>query len=113
MYSGFPYRKLYYNNYYGDWINFASTNEGDFRTPAFSQLDARVGLTTDLGPTTWALTLDCFNVMNERGVTSISQIYGDTDGEGVYLDENGEPLWGEPQTYQSPRRFLIGLRAEY
>jgi len=113
MYSGYPYRKLYFNNYYGSWANYGDTNEGDFRTPAFSQLDARAGLTTDIGPTSWALTLDCFNVLNERGVTSVSQIYGDVDGEGVYTDEDGNPLWGEPQTYQAPRRLLIGLRAEY
>jgi len=113
VFSGEPYNKLYYNNYYGDWSNLQGPTDGTYRLPARGQLDLRTGLIAGVGPTNWALTVDCFNVFNDRTVTSVSSIYGDSDGEGVYLDGNGEPLFGEPLTYQSPRRFQIGLRAEF
>ncbi len=113
FFSGEPYNKYYYNNYYGDWSNIMEPTDGSYRLPARSQTDVRAGLTFDAGPSTWALTVDCFNLFNDRTVTSVNQIYGDTDGTGVYTDENGQPLFGEPLTYQAPRRLQIGLRGEF
>ena len=65
------------------------------------------------GGRSFALTADCFNVFNDRSVTSVNTIYGDDDGEGVYLNSDGEPLFGQPLSYQSPRTFRVGLRGEF
>ena len=113
LYSGSPYRKLYYNDYWSDWINYDSTNDGTLRMPAYSKTDLRAGLTFNSGGRTFALTADCFNVFNDRSVTSVNTIYGDDDGEGVYLNSDGEPLFGQPLSYQSPRTFRIGMRGEF
>jgi hypothetical protein len=113
MFSGTPYNKVYYNNYFADWSNLLENNDGTYRLPGSSTIDLRGGLTADVGPTTWALTLDCFNVLNNRAVTSVQTIYGAEDGDGAYLDADGNPIFGEPLTFQSPRRFQIGLRGEF
>lgn len=113
IYSGLPYRKVYWNDYYQDWNNYTEPNTGVYRTPALSQTDLRAGLTFGIGPTTWALTADCINALNDRSVTSVNTTWGDNDGEGVYLDSNGEPLFGAPVSFNTPRRFQVGLRGEF
>ncbi|MCB9761106.1 MAG: TonB-dependent receptor [Alphaproteobacteria bacterium] len=112
-YTGFPYRKTYYNDYYATWINFRETNDGSYRTPGLSETDLRAGLVFDVGPTSWTLLAECFNVFNDRTVTDVDDTYGDRDGEGVYLDSNGEPRWGVPLAYNSPRSFRVGLQGEF
>jgi len=111
--SGDPYRKLYYNNYYGGWYNTEDPIDGTYRLPMYSRLDLKAGLTLSAGRTAWDLTAECFNVFNDRTVTSVDTRYGDTDGEGVYVDSNGDPYWGRPNARQNPRYFQLGLRGEF
>lgn len=111
--SGDIYRKLYYNNYYGSWSNAEDPLDGTYRMPMYTRLDLKAGLTLSAGRTTWDLTAECFNVFNDRTVVSVDTRYGDTDGEGVYVDGNGDPYWGRPTARQSPRYFQFGLRGEF
>lgn len=111
--SGTPYRKLYYNNYYASWANAKDPLDGTYRLPMYSRLDLKAGLSLAAGRTSWDLTLECFNVFNDRTVTSVDTRYGDTDGEGVYTDSDGEPYWGRPSSRQNPRYFQFGLRGEF
>ncbi len=111
--SGFPYRKLYYNSYDGSWTNAQDPIDGTYRTPMYSRTDLKAGLTLAVGRSTWDLTAECFNVFNDRTVLGVDTRYGDTDGEGVYTDSNGEPYWGRPTSRQSPRFFQFGLRGEF
>lgn len=111
--SGLPYRGLYYNDYYGDWYNYQDVMDGTYRLPMDSQADAKVGLTLSAGPTKWDLTVECFNVFNDRTVTSVDTTYGNETGDGSYLDEEGYALFGRPLTRQNPRYFQLGLRGEF
>ncbi len=111
--SGFPYRKLYYNNYYSSWSNAKDPIDGTYRLPMYARTDLKVGLTLAAGRTTWDLTAECFNVFNNRTVLDVDTRYGDVDGEGVYTNASGEPYWGEPEARQSPREFQFGLRGEF
>lgn len=109
--SGTPYRPIYWNDEYGSWNNYQGPIDGDYRLPATSRLDLKGGATFGLGPTNWALTLECFNVFNDRTVTSVATEADDPAG-GPYLDPNGSPWFGQPLGRQQPRYFQIGLRAD-
>ena len=111
--SGFPYRKMYYNPYYAGWLNYAEPDDGSLRMPAISQLDLSAGLLFEIGSTNWTLIAECFNVFDDRTVTSIDTTYGDESGEGLYTDSDGEPLFGTPLSYQYPRNFAVGIRGEF
>lgn len=111
--SGYPYRKAYYNQYYGGWYNSEDPVDGTYRLPMRTFVDLKVGLSVKAWRTTWDLTAECFNVFNDRTVLAVDTRYGDTDGEGVYADSNGEPYWGRPTAYQDPRYFQFGLRGEF
>ncbi|MCB9746283.1 MAG: TonB-dependent receptor [Alphaproteobacteria bacterium] len=113
FYSGFPYQKAMFNNYYGGWVNALEPNDGTYRTPAISETDLRAGLIFDVGSTKWTLIGECFNVFNDRTVTSVNTTWGDIDGEGVYLDSDGEPVFGRPLAYNNPRSFRVGLQGEF
>jgi hypothetical protein len=113
FYSGLPYRKAYYNEWAGSWVNYGEEDDGSLRTPAISQLDLKGGLILGTNLTQWTLMLECFNVFNDRSVTSVDTTYGDVSGEGVYTDSDGEPLFGRPLSYNTPRSFRVGLRGEF
>ncbi len=110
--SGSPYTKAYYNSYYGGWYNYEESVDGTYRTPAMSQLDIKLGLTLAVKQTTWDLTAEIFNLFNDRAVESVETTYDDGAG-GIYLDENGDPIFGTPVTRQSPRYVQLGLRGEF
>ena len=112
MRSGYPYRPLYYTNYYGDWYTFAASNEGDWRLPVFQQTDLKAGLTLAQGETTWDLTVECFNVFNARGITSVATVYNNPDGS-IRTDDEGVVRFGQPNSRQAPRYFQLGLRGEF
>ncbi|MCB9780107.1 MAG: TonB-dependent receptor [Alphaproteobacteria bacterium] len=111
--SGYPYRKLYYNNYYGDWSNAKDPIDGTYRLQMFTKTDLKAGLTLDVGRTTWDLTAECFNVFNDRTVTSVDTRYGAADGQGVLVDSDDEPYWQRVTARQNPRYFQFGLRGEF
>ena len=112
--SGEPVRKLYYNDYYGDWYAWGDDGDNPDRLPAWSQTDVRAGLHVDLDRFSFDVTLDIFNVFNSRAVTSVWDIYGDEDGEGIYVDETtGAPLYWQPYSYQRGRWARLGLRGEF
>jgi hypothetical protein len=110
--SGYPYRPIYWNDTYGAWNNFQDPIDGDYRLPALSTLDLKAGVSLGAGRTDWALTVECFNVMNDRTVTDIETAYDDPAG-GPYLDPNGNPWFGQPTARQQPRTFQLGLRASF
>ena len=110
--SGYPYRKSYYNTYYDGWYNSGDDTDGATRLPAYSRVDLKAGVTFAVARTTWDLTAECFNVMNERTVTSVATTYDDTDG-GIYTDSDGELLYGQPTSRQSPRYLQFGLHGEF
>ena len=112
MSSGFPYQPAYYNGYYGGWYNIDGGLDGSYRLPAYTRTDLKSGVTLAQGETTWDLTVECFNVFNRRTVTSVDTTFDDGDG-GVYTNEDGEAVFGQPLSYQSPRYFQLGLRGEF
>lgn len=111
--SGAPYNKLYYDQYDQGWYLYKEPTDGTYRLPAESQLDLKVGLTLAVKKTTWDVTLEAFNVFNDRTVESVEQVYGNESGDGVYTDEDGNPIFGEPTSRQSPRFLQLGLRGEF
>ncbi|HJN75460.1 MAG TPA: hypothetical protein QGF58_16140, partial [Myxococcota bacterium] len=96
-----------------DWYNYAEPDDGTLRMPVFSQLDLSAGLMFEIGGTNWTLLADCFNVFDDRAVTSIDTTYGDVSGDGIYTDSEGDPLFGKPLSYQYPRNFAVGIRGEF
>jgi hypothetical protein len=104
--SGYPYRQLVWNDYYGSYSNYNDVNDGSYRLPAVSQLDLRSGLTWDIGRASWMVGLDIFNVFNDRAVTSVNQVF---DDEAV----GDEQTFGDPLDRQSPRYFQFVARAEF
>lgn len=111
--SGVPYRKVYYDNWNQGWYNYQEVQDGTYRTQALSKLDLKAGVTLAVRETTFDLTLECFNVFNDRTVESVDTTYGNESGTGVYTDDNGDVLWGTPIGRQDPRYLQVGLRGEF
>lgn len=114
--SGTPYGRLNYNVYNQGWTNLAEPVDGTYRLPLYSQLDLKGGITVAVARTTWDITAECFNVLNDRTVTDVEQTYGNEAGTGVYgveADGVGDPIYGTPLQRQSPRYFQLGLRGEF
>ncbi len=112
MRSGYRYRKIYYNNYWSDWVNYGEDGDLPDRLPAVSQTNLKAGITIAAGRTTWDVTAECFNVLGSRAVTSVNYEYDDGEG-GIYTDTNGDVFYGTATSYQSPRYFQFGLRGEF
>ncbi len=111
--SGAPYNKLYYDQYNSGWDLYKTPTDGTYRLPAESQLDLKTGLTLAVKKTTWDLTLEVFNVFNDRTVEAVEETYGSDTGSGVYTDAAGNPIFGNPITRQHPRYAQLGLRGEF
>lgn len=111
--SGAPYRPVYYNNYYQDWYNYQEVLDGTYRLPAEAQLDLKLGITSELGPTKWDLTIEMFNVLNDRTITGVNTAYDDPATGGPLLNDDGSVLFGTPTTRQQPRNVQLGLRGEF
>jgi hypothetical protein len=112
MSSGYPYRPSYFNsNWYG-WYNYKESLDGDYRLPAYARTDIKAGLTIAQGETTWDVTIECFNLFNSRTVTSVQTAADDGSG-GPYLGEDGDIVFGEAVSRQSPRYIQLGLRGEF
>ena len=111
--TGAPYNKVYYDNYNQGWDLLRAPTDGTYRMAAESQLDIKLGITLAVKKTTWDITAEIFNLFNERGVTSIETTYGSDSGSGVYTDEDGNPIFGNPITRQAPRYMQLGLRGEF
>jgi hypothetical protein len=111
MSSGYPYRPAYYNSWYG-WNIYKESMDGDYRLPAYARTDLKAGLTIAQGPSTWDVTVECFNVFNSRTVTSVQTAAGDEAGD-PYVGSDGDIAFGEPTSRQSPRYFQLGLRGEF
>ena len=111
--SGTPYAPLYYNAYYDGWSNLGGSIDGTYRLPLWSQLDLKAGVTLAAGPTTWDLTLECFNVFNDRTVDSVEWTYADETGDAPYLGDDGFPIFGTALSRQDPRYLQLGLRGEF
>lgn len=112
MSSGFPYRPVYYNDYYGGWYSYREGIDGSWRLPAYSRTDLKGGFTIAQGRTSWDLTVECFNVFNTRTTTAVST-EADTPSGEPYTDADGEILFGQTIARQSPRFFQLGLRGEF
>ncbi|MDP2317383.1 MAG: TonB-dependent receptor [Pseudomonadota bacterium] len=113
MMSGTPYAPRYYNSYYGSWGNLEAPVDGTYRLPLYSQTDLKAGLTLVAGPTTWDLTIEIFNVFDDRTITGVETAYNDASGTGPYVDDEGNPVFGTPLTRQDPRYLQLGLRGEF
>lgn len=111
--SGAPYNKLYYDQYDAGWYLYKEPTDGTYRLPAESQLDIKLGLTLAVKKTTWDITMEVFNLFNDRTVQSVELTYGNEAGDGVYTDEDGDPIFGNPTARQSPRYAQLGLRGEF
>ncbi len=111
--SGSPYRPVYYNRYYQDWVNYGQALDDSYRLPMFAQTDLKTGLTVAIGRSRFDLTAECFNVFNDRTVTDVETTLGNEAGDGVYVDDSGYPIFGRPLTRQDPRSFQFGLRGEF
>ena len=112
MSSGSPYRPAYYTDFYGGWYTYQDSLDGSWRLPAYSRTDLKGGLTLAQGDTTWDLTLECFNVFNNRTVTSVSTVYDNPD-DSIRVDDEGDIVFGSVNARQNPRYFQLGLRGEF
>lgn len=113
MMSGTPYAPRYYNAFYQGWSNLGGPVDGTYRLPLESQLDLKAGLTLVAGPTKWDVTIEVFNVFDDRTITGVETAYDDASGEGPYLGDDGNPAFGTPLTRQDPRYIQLGLRGEF
>lgn len=104
--SGFPYRKVTWNDYYQDYSTYEEDRYGRYRLPAFSQLDLRVGLDLNIGPTSWMVGVDCFNAFNDRTTTDVDSRYDpNLQGDDQYF--------GDVLDRQDRRRFQFMIRGEF
>ena len=106
FYSGTPYRRIVFNDYFGGYSNYESEGDGRYRLPAYSRLDLRAGFDFTVGPTAWNASVNMTNVFNGRTITSVDTRY-DPDLTG------DEQYFGNILDRQDPRRLGIVVRGEF
>jgi hypothetical protein len=110
--SGYKYRPIHWNSYYGGYNNYEQPLDGSYELPMWAQTDLKAGFTLVGGPTSWDITVECFNLFNSRTVTGVYTEATGPDGQPT-LDEEGNALFGQPASRQSPRYLQLGLRGEF
>lgn len=113
FYSGTPLRRLSFNQWDQGWSNYYGGDEdGRYRTPASSETSLKLGLSMSRGKAEVELTAECFNVFNDRTSNGFDTTYTDENGD-IATDSDGDALWMTPLSYNDPRYFQFGLRAEF
>ncbi len=111
-YSGYPVSRFEWNYEYADYNNLVEPVDDSWELPMYSRTDLKAGLTLAHGDSKRLdLTVECFNVFNDRTVTSADWSYSDETGSPA-LNSEGELVWFTPLSRQSPRTFQFGLRGE-
>lgn len=110
--SGYAYRPVLYNNYYGGYYNADRSLDGSYRLPAVSNLDLKGGITFAIAKSTMDATVECFNVFNSREVTGVRTDMSDASGNPNTL-EDGTLAFGSSVQRQPPRYLQLGLRGEF
>lgn len=109
--SGYTYRPLVWNDYYQDYANYASVNDGRYRLPMMASTDLRFMLEFAHGDqqdpdALWGVGFDVFNVFNDRTISSVDTRY---DPEATTADQT----FGDTISRQDPRYFQVLLRGEF
>ena len=113
FYAGTPLRRLEFNQWDQGWTNYYGGDEdGRYRTPAYSNTSLKGGVSVTHGKANVELTAECFNVFNDRTSNGFDTTYTDQSGE-IATDSDGDALWMTPLSYNTPRYFQFGLRAEF
>ncbi len=126
--SGTPVNKLGDHTLYGSGERFIVPRGAAGRTPALQNLDLHLAYEIPLRKR-WRLNLiaDVFNVTNQQKPIVVDEIWtfssafettdpnecgGPGTGAGTDCPE-GNPEWGEPREYQSPRVVRLGIRLSW
>ena len=110
--SGYPYSKVYWNNYYEGWADMHERRGSQYRLPATAYLDLTGKLKITIMATQIDLIIIAENVLGSREITGVYTVADDSEGD-VYTDENGDAIFGNPVTRQFPRRIRLGLRIHF
>lgn len=110
--SGYPYRRLVWNDYYQGYSNYDTEADGRYRLPMFAQTDLRalielsVNRDDDESVGGVQLGVECFNVFNDRTATGVNTAW---DPEATGDDQ----VFGQILDRQSPRYFQFIARGEF
>ncbi len=110
--SGTPINRLQYNAWrqgYGNYVAKRGTQE---RLPAYLGLDLRAALAMSIAGTQVDIILQVFNILNSLDVLSADQRALTSAGLPVFGTQSGA-VFAQPTSYQSPRRFELGVRFSF
>ncbi len=112
--TGVPLYRLYFVELFqGPRARFADPR-GSHREDDLTQLDLRVDKVFSFGSRPWelGLTLDVFNVFNERAVTRRQNLVGNYSIlTGAFAPSTGG--WGNPREIQGPQTLRLGVRLRF
>jgi len=131
--DGTPISKLGAHPIYGANERFVTDRGSAGRTPDVWNLDLHLQYPISFGSgSDLKLIVDVFNVTNEQEATTVDQTWtnasrdgagnalpglaGDCGGPGSGVGTAcpaGNPLWGTPTSYQSPRTFRLGAKFSF
>ena len=80
-------------------VRYFAEQRGSRRLPAKNELDLRAEWRRKIQQGELGLMLDVFNVTNQ--------------GRATEVEDRTGPNLGEPQTFNSPRNFRLGLRYQF
>ncbi len=110
--SGYPYNKMYYNDYWQGVSDLRSRRGSEYRLPASSSLDLRGSLKFTIVATQIDLVINIDNLLNSREILAVYQTATDENGD-IYVDDEGDSLFAKPLIRQFPRQVRFGLRVHF
>lgn len=123
--DGTPISQLGRHSIYGANERFVTPRGSFGRTPDVWSLDLHLQYPISLGSNELQLIADVFNVTDEQEATSVNQTWtnaredaadplcgGPGTGEGTSC-EPGNPLFGTPTEFQSPRTIRLGAKFSF
>ena len=125
--DGTPISKLGRHPVYGANERFVTDRGSAGRTPDIWNLDAHFQYPIAFGGgNELKLIVDVFNITDQQEAATVSQTWTNAPGLGGNLGDcggpgtgpgtacpSGNPLWGTPTSYQTPRTFRLGAKFSF
>jgi hypothetical protein len=125
--DGTPVSKLGAHRVYGANERFVTDRGTAGRTPEIWNVDVHLQYPISFGGgTDLALIVDVFNITDQQEAATLDQTWTNARADGGNLNDcggpgtgpgtacpAGNPLWGTPTSYQSPRTIRLGAKLSF
>ena len=110
--SGTPVTRYGYSNIYARYEFFLSKRGAEGRTPDNYEADLHFGYPVEVGPVTFNLLADVFNILNAQKAILVDQRWGFQEADNA-KETSVNPGYKKPVLRTPPTSFRLGVRVSF